>query len=252
MIVNAKHLYIRKILLSFLLVCSMTGCGQNSHEETAIATESAIDSQIDFAALKEENPDIFAWLYIPDTQIDHPILQDNQTDDFYSDHNAFREDDSHGAVYIELANVASMCDFNTVIHGSAPKAQNSRKAETYPFTDLYRFADPDFFDKHENIYLYLDGNVLTYEVFAAYERENTSLIRDYDFTYTTGCLLFLDDLYSTRDLSMNLRDGWSFITPYHFLITLTAHKEDDTDHQFVVVAVLIQDNAGTINRIIEE
>lgn len=248
---NTKHFYI-KMLLPLFLVCGMTGCGQNSHEETAIATESAADFQIDFTALKVENSDIFAWLYIPDTRIDCPVLQDSQSDDFYSNHNAFKEDDACGAVYIELANVTNMCDFNTVLHGNAPKKPDSRKTESYPFSDLYNFANPAFFDEHENVYLYLDGNTLTYEVFAAYERENTSLIRDYDFTYSIGCLMFLNDLYSNRDLRMNLRDGWSFITPYHFLITLTAHKENDPDHQFVVVAVLTQDDAGTINRIVEE
>ncbi|MDE7247244.1 MAG: class B sortase [Lachnospiraceae bacterium] len=248
---NTKQHYIKTLLL-LLLVCSMTGCGQNSHKETAIATESAADSQINFTALKEENPNIFAWLYIPDTRIDCPVLQDSQTDDFYSNHNAFREDDAHGAVYIELANVTNMCDFNTVLHGNSPEKPDSRKAESYPFADLYNFANPTFFDEHEKIYLYLDGNKLTYEVFAAYEQENTSLIRDYDFTDYIGCLMFLNDLYSNRDLSMNLRDGWSFITPYHFLITLTAHKEGDPDHQFVVVAVLTQDDAGTISRVVEE
>lgn len=240
------------IFFCLFLLCSITGCGQDSHEGTAIATESGADSQIDFTALKAENPNIFAWLYVPDTQIDCPVLQDGQSDDFYSNHNAFGEDDPHGAVYIELANVTDMCDFNTILHGNAFKNPDSRKAQSYPFTDLYRFADPAFFDSHEKMYLYLDGNVLTYEIFAAYERENTSLIRDYDFTDTISCLSFLNDLYSTRDLQMNLRDGWSFITPYHFLVTLTAHKENDPEHQFVIVAVLTQDEAGTISRIMEE
>lgn len=240
------------IFFCLFLLCGITGCGQDSHEGTAIAAESGADSQIDFTALKAENPNIFAWLYVPDTQIDCPVPQDGQSDDFYSNHNAFGEDDPHGAVYIELANVTDMCDFNTILHGNAFKNPDSRKAQSYPFTDLYRFADPAFFDSHEKMYLYLDGNVLTYEIFAAYERENTSLIRDYDFTDTISCLSFLNDLYSTRDLQMNLRDGWSFITPYHFLVTLTAHKEDDPEHQFVIVAVLTQDEAGTISRIMEE
>ncbi len=248
---NKKHMNLTIFLLLFLLF-GITGCGQNNHEEAAIATESAADSQIDFAALQEENPDIFAWLYIPDTEIDCPVLQDSQTDGFYGSHNAFKEEDSHGAPYIELANVSNMCDFNTVLHGNAPKNQNSRKAEAYPFADLYRFSDPAFFEEHEKFYMYLDGNMLTYEVFAAYERENTSLIRDYDFTDTIECLMFLNDLYSTRDLGMNLRDGWTFITPYHFLVTLTAHREDDSDRQFVVVAVLVEDEAGTISRVMEE
>ena len=33
---------------------------------------------------------------------------------------------------------------------------------------------------------------------------------------------FLYDLYNTRDMNMQIRDGWDFVNPYHFLITLTA------------------------------
>ena len=100
--------------------------------------------------------------------------------------------------------------------------------------------------------MYLDGNVLTYEIFAAYERENTSLLRSYDFTYLEGCEQFLSDLYSTRDMTMNLREGWEGITPYHFLITLTTQREETSDKQFVVYAILTQDAAGTIDRIVIE
>lgn len=258
-----------KIPLSFLTLCLasiFTGCsgnnepgqttfsqtesqsetGSSMQNETRIATESAQDSSIDFKLLQEENPDIFAWLYIPDTGIDCPVLQSGQGDDFYNSHNAAGEDDPLGAVYIELANLKSMCDFNTVLHGNAGTDQNA------PFAELYRFSDPLFFDSHETIYLYLDGNVLTYEVFAAYERENTSLIRSYDFTYASGCQEFLDDLYGTRDMAMNLREGWDFVNPYHFLITLTGQKEDNPDRQFVVVALLTQDAAGTIERTVTE
>lgn len=217
-----------------------------SVQTAGIAGESGADAQINFAALQEENPDIFAWIYIPGTDIDCPVLQSAQGDDFYENHNAYGQEDENGAVYIELANLATMCDFNTVMHG------RTGQEEKGPFAGLYRFADPDFFDKHETLYLYLDGNVLTYEIFAAYERENTSLLRSYDFTYLEGCEQFLHDLYSTRDMTMNLREGWEGITPYHFLITLTTQREETSDKQFVVYAILTQDAAGTIDRIVIE
>lgn len=220
---------------------------QADEERTdGIAGESAADAQIDFPALKEENPDIFAWIHIPGTSIDYPVLQSEQADDFYESHNAYGQADEAGAVYIELANLTSMCDFNTVLHG---KAGTDGKGL---FADLYRFADPDFFKEHENIYLYMDGNILTYEIFAAYERENTSLLRSYDFTYLDGCAQFLGDLYGIRDMTMNLREGWEGVTPYHFLITLTTQKEEKPDSQFVVIAILTQDAAGTIDRIVAE
>lgn len=242
-------------------VLLLSGCSKGAEEtdtenfiqepetakNTGIDYETAEDTVIDFKVLTEENSDIFAWLYIPGTKIDYPILQSKTADDFYENHNAFGGADDGGALYTELANLKNMCDFNTVIHG-----KTSPLGESGLFADLYRFADPDFFDSHEAAYLYLDGNLLTYEIFAAYEREDTSLIRTYDFTYISGCQQFLDDLYGTRRMDMNIREGWKDITPYHFLITLTTKKGNDANEQFVVVAALIDDAAGTIDRLVYE
>ncbi len=50
---------------------------------------------------------------------------------------------------------------------------------------------------------------------------------------------------------MNLREGWTDVSPYHFLITLTTQKEND-GKQFIVVAALIKDAAGTIDRVVIE
>lgn len=219
------------------------GDDSGSEKIEGFAGESAQDAQIDFGILREKNPDIFAWIHIPDTTIDCPILQSGQSDTYYEDHNAYGEEDDKGAVYIELANLTSMCDFNTVLHGKTGADEDG------PFADLYRFADPDFFEDHEYAYLYLDGNVLTYEIFAAYERENTSLIRTYDFTYLSGCQQFLDDLYGTRGMSMNLREGWEGVGVYNYVVTLTTQR---AEKQFVVLAVLVQDEAGTINRVVTE
>ena len=89
-------------------------------------------------------------------------------------------------------------------------------------------------------------------MFAAYEREDTSLIRTYDFTYLEGCRKYLDDLYGTRSMGMNLREGWEEVTPYHFLITLTTRTQKDPARQFVVVAALVGDAAGEIDRAVTE
>ena len=220
-----------------------TDDGSEPRRTKGFAGESAEDASIDFVALREINPDIFAWIHIPDTAIDCPVLQSEQSDVFYESHNANKEEDDTGAVYIELANLTNMCDFNTVLHG---------KAKEGSFADLYSFADPEFFEEHEYVYLYLDGNVLTYEIFAAYERENTSLIRTYDFTYLSGCRQFLSDLYGNKDREKNVREGWENVSGYNYIITLTARKEENAERQFVVTAVLVEDAAGTVSRVVAE
>ena len=233
------------------------GIGSMTLEETApeetketasvILRESAQDAQVDFRALKEENPEIFAWIYIPDTSIDAPVAQSGESDEYYASHNVTKENDENGALYIEAANLTSMCDFNTVIHGNT-----AEDGESGLFAELYQFSDPDYFDSHEQMYLYLEDNVLTYEIFAAYERENNSLIRTYDFTYLSGCDQFLKDMYGIRSMNMMIRSGWEDVTPYHFLVTLTTSRGKDSDSQFVVLAALIEDPAGTIDRAVME
>lgn len=210
-----------------------------SEEEGTIARESAADAEVDFEALKKENPDIFAWLYVPGTDIDCPILQSGLADDYYESHDACGKESKKGAVYTEMANLMDMTDFNTVIHGKANGNGN--------FEDLYRYTDSDFFETNEEIYLYLEGNILVYEIFAAYEREDDSLIRRYNFAGAEGCEEFLKELY-TREIGKQIREGWEGLTPNHFLITLTTKADETGERQFVVVAALISDAAGTINR----
>ena len=59
----------------------------NAGEMTGIAGETAKDTKVDIKALQTENPDIFAWLYIPDTDIDMPVLQSTESDDYYENNN---------------------------------------------------------------------------------------------------------------------------------------------------------------------
>lgn len=212
---------------------------------TGIAYETAADAEIDFAALRAENPDIFAWIQIPGTDIDHPVLQSEEADDYYENHDAFGNSNRNGALYTELANLRNMCDFNTVIHGKSIKDSDI-------FAGLYDYTNPDFLNEHGDIYLYMDGNLLTYEIFAAYERDDTSLIRTYDFTYIAGCQQFLDDLYGTRTMGKVIKEGWEGVTPYHFLLTLTTKKDPASDKQLVVVAALVGDAAGKIDRVVLE
>ena len=218
---------------------------QEETAETGFAGESAADTVVDIAALQEENPDIFGWLYIPGTDIDYPVLQSEQADDYYENHDAHGVENAEGALYTELANGKNMCDFITVVHGKC--STDGREGQ---FSQLYRFLDRDFFEENEDAYIYLDGNLLTYRIFAAYEREDTSLIRSYDFSYLSGCQQFLDDFYKDRQMGKNFREGWEGLTPSHFLVAFTTTK--GSGKQLVVLAALVDDAAGTIRRAVIE
>lgn len=45
------------------------------------------EKDIDFAALQEENSDVYAWIYVPGTNVDYPVLQHPTDDAYYLEHN---------------------------------------------------------------------------------------------------------------------------------------------------------------------
>ena len=220
-----------------------TAAEAQSEEAKGLANETAADGHIDFEALQKENPDIFAWLYVPGTEIDDPILQSPVSDDYYKSHTADGAEGAAGALYTEMPNMMNMCDFNTIIHGKDEE-------KTDLFSDLHKFEDPDFFGEHEVFYIYLPDNVLTYEIFTAYYDEGSDILRRYDYTTYAGCQSYLKQVYDLRDMSKNLREGWDDLTPYHFLVTLDGSIRENGEKQYTVTGVLIGDAAGRIDRVI--
>ncbi len=222
-----------------------TGDGENAgggSQGTGLANESAADDHVDFEALQKENPDVFAWLYVPGTGIDAPVLQSPISDDYYKSHGQDGKEGDEGALYTEMPNMMNMCDFNTIIHGKDDKDGDL-------FAGLHKFEDPDFFEKNEEFYIYLPDNVLTYEVFAAYYDDGSDILRRFDFTTYAGCEAHLEQIYAAREMGKQLRDGWNDLTPYHFLVTLDGSVRED-GKQYVVIGALIGDAAGVIDRMI--
>lgn len=208
-------------------------------------TQSASNGHIDFDTLKAQNDEIIGWLKVPGTDIDCPILQSQESDDYYRAHNEKKESDEKGAAFIEMPTMPNMCDFNTVIHGGSYKVVSI-------FEGLVNFLDPEFFEANEEFYIYLPDNQLTYTVWAAFTRDNTSLIREYSFAEAKGDREFVDYVINERIIGKQLREGFEDVDEYNFLTTLTIDNPI-MDSQVVVIGVLTGDAAGTIDRqVIEE
>lgn len=248
---SAKNRYIhidkyalRRVLVFLMALFLLTGCAGKGNKAQDDVENG--DSYVDVAELARKNPDVFAYIRIPGTSIDYPVVQSLDGDDsFYRTHNSEKEPDPKGAIYTECANLRNMCDFNEVLHGSSPEDGSM-------FADVRKFLDRKYFEEHPYIYVYLDGNVLIYYVFASYSRENTRLLAQYDFTYAGGCQAFLDEIYDSRSMTKNIRTGWeNMVEPDNFIITLTTENRDDPSKQVIVVGCLVGDMRGTIDRIVD-
>ncbi len=227
---------------------AVSGCGEsepeNVQENETLSEDGSVDISKELDDMIARNPDVFGWLYVPGTNINYPITQNiDGNDTYYLNHepNGMTESDK-GGIYIESANLMDMCDFNTIIHGKTT-------ADGDMFSELWNFADEEFFKEHDQFFIFLPDNTLTYEIWTAYEAPAEDTLLKYDFTEAEGCQAYLDDMKQNWTTKTNFREGWEQgVDPNNFLVTLSTVDEQYPDKQWVVVGCMVGDAAGTIDR----
>ena len=63
------------------------------------------------------NPDVYAWITVPGTEIEYPILQHPSDNSYYFMHNIDGSYGYPGCIYTENLNSKDITDNNTVIYG---------------------------------------------------------------------------------------------------------------------------------------
>ena len=97
----------------------------------------AVEIPIDFSGLKNQNEDIYAWIRIPGTVIDYPILQHPEDDTYYLNRTAERKKGLPGSIYTENLNKTDFSDRNTLIYGHNMKNGSM-------FGDLSLYMDSNY------------------------------------------------------------------------------------------------------------
>lgn len=120
----------------------------------------ALLGAIDLHALRQVNPDVIGWIYIPDTGIHFPLLQ-GQDNSYYLEHSWDGRSNVLGSIYLECRNDPALTDFNTIIYG-----HNIAGGEM--FAPLHNYSSEDYRSGHPYIYILTDGGIFRYEIFASY------------------------------------------------------------------------------------
>lgn len=186
---------------------------------------------IDFATLQEINPEIYAWIRIPDTNVDYPILQrDTDDQDFYLDHDMYRDTDKAGSIYTEWYNRKDFMDPNTIIYGHNMKNGSM-------FHNLRYFADEDYFNEHEDMYIYLPDKILCYRIFTSYEFDDRHLLGSYNFYDHKVFEDYIEEITHPRSMYVMLRDDCE-VTSYDRIVTLSTCVGNKPTKRRLVQAVL--------------
>lgn len=201
-------------------------------EETVEKEENTVAVPIDFNALKNQNAEAYAWIRIPGTSIDYPVLQ-SQTDDlFYLTHNIDREASDEGAIFTQKTyNDTDFEDPHTVLYG-----HNMRSGRM--FRDLHEYADRAFFDANREVIIYLPGEIRTYRIFAAYLYDDRHLLHSFDFEDQKVYQEYLNSIFSMRDMNTCI-DTEMEVASEDKIITLSTCDGVDQSSRYLVQAVLV-------------
>ena len=116
---------------------------------------------VEFEKLKEENPDIVAWIRFDDTKelgIDYPVLYsgDNET---YLRKDLYGKTHIAGSIFLEGLNQADFSDYYNILYG-----HNMRDGSM--FGSLKKYKDKGFWEKHQYFTLYTETTAYRYRIFS--------------------------------------------------------------------------------------
>lgn len=188
------------------------------------------DDRKDIAALQEENPDIYAWLTIPETDVDYPILQSSR-DNYYLEHTVEGTEGLPGAIYTNSCNAKDFQDAITIVYG------HNMKNGSY-FGALHKFEDTDFFENNKEIIVYTADRKITYKICAASAFTDEYLPSAYSVAFQEGAENLLSDL---KAYGSNL-DGSNFDNEVEVddatkMLVLSTCVTGQEEHRYLVVAM---------------
>ena len=199
--------------------------------ELEIEPHVEVDIPIDFDLLQERNPDVHAWIRIPGTTIDYPILQSTDYQEFYLNHDIDRQPDRAGALFTQDFNRLDFRCVHTLIYGHD-------MADGSKFGTLYRYLDARFMEEHDIIYIYTPWNIFRYQVVYAVTYDDRHILMSFDFNNTEEYELFIYSLQNSPNINnhWNPNVSWRVGEPLITLSTCT----DYPNHRLLIGAILVE------------
>lgn len=156
-------------------------------------------ASIDLAALREVNPDVVGWIYIPNSMVNYPLMQgeDNQ---FYLEHTWEGSENPYGSIFLEQRSSPDLTDFNTLIYG-----HNMRNGSM--FGGLSSYGYQWFWEWNRYIYIVTDSGILRYEIFSSYLANIDSATYRIRFPESEDREAFLDMALENSQISTGLTPG---------------------------------------------
>lgn len=202
----------------------------NSREE---ASGEELVIPVDFEELWKVNQDIYAWITIPGTAVDYPVVQSQEDDSFYLTRTVDKEEGAAGAIFTESKNKKDFSDPHTVLYGHNMK-------DGTMFAGLHQYEDETFWEGHQDITIYTPDAIRHYRIFAAYLYDSRHLLESFDCTDKEIYQAYLDEIFGQRNMT-SVIDEEAEVTADDRILTLSTCHSMGNSYRYLVQAVLIQE-----------
>ncbi len=182
--------------------------------------------------LKKINPDVVAWIYAGETNINFPVVHSTDNN-YYLVHSFNKTYTDAGAIFIDCNNSPDFTDQNTVIYGHA-------RLDGTMFSALRGYRKQDFYNEHPFITIISDSKIFYYQVFSV-----NALDAYYDYRtpdYGDELEGFCKELKKNSYISSNASVGNS-----DKILTLSTCTDVIENGRLVVFAVLLNPDGADIS-----
>lgn len=188
-----------------------------------------------YMALKQQNDDFAAWICIPNTVINYPVMHTPQQEDYYIDKDFYRAKSEYGVPFL-----AAVCDIyapstNLLVHGHHMKNKQM-------FGALEQYADKAFYDAHRFIEFDTLQRMGTYEIIAVFrttlQQNHSRFYPYYEFIQAENAHDFESFVRTVQNMA--LYDTGVTATYGDELLTLSTCEYTMTDGRLVVVAKRVE------------
>lgn len=152
------------IIVGYIFIKNYLECSSNNEDindlidEVFVEDPNEKENNLDWDYLKSINEDIIGWIEIEGTEINYPILKDNDSL-YYLKHNYLKKYNSNGSIFTLDINPFEDCE--TLLYG------HNMKNGTM-FSILGKYLDKDFLNSHQNIKIYTPNKNYEGVIFSAY------------------------------------------------------------------------------------
>lgn len=134
--------------------------------------------RVDFDALQEINADCERWVYLPDTNIDYYVMQEQEVGEYYYLWRDIYKHKSKWGSILTAKIPLDMDDAHLLIFGHRMKDRG------VAFSGLLAFMDEEYGREHTSVYLYYPDHSERWSLWSAAKIRETDMM--YQIPYTLG------------------------------------------------------------------